>query len=163
MKNLEKSTSKDNVKCAESVKLSAMPEVFVKEKGNELDTTQTWIADKINEIELDDDQIEPTKSEQYKRENESDEIQNKKNGKIDEIELNVEQIDKQWEGVNELLLQITTFLIFNTTSLLIAVFAITWTKGGTVFNRTLILHSQETIGTEGSRLMLLLGSGKNSH
>ena len=61
--------------------------------------------------------------------------------------MNVEQIDKQWEGVNELLLQITTFFIVNTTSLLIAVFAITWTKGGTVFNRTLVLHSQETIGS----------------
>ena len=61
--------------------------------------------------------------------------------------MNVEQIDKQWEGVNELLLQITTFFIVNATSLLIAVFAITWTKGGTVFNRTLVLHSQETIGS----------------
>ena len=61
--------------------------------------------------------------------------------------MNVEQIDKQWEGVNELLLQITTFLIVNATSLLIAVFAITWTKDGTVFNRTLHLHSQETIGS----------------
>ena len=61
--------------------------------------------------------------------------------------MNVEQIDKQWEGVNELLLQITTFFIVNATSLLIAVFAITWTKGGTVFNRTLVLHYQETIGS----------------
>ena len=61
--------------------------------------------------------------------------------------MNVEQIDKQWEGVNELLLQITTFFIVNATSLLIAVFAITWTKGGTVFNRTLVLNSQETIGS----------------
>jgi hypothetical protein len=135
------------VKCAESVKLSAMPEVFVKDNGKELDTTQTWITDKIDEIELYDDQIETTKPDQCKRENESDAIQNKINGKTDEIELNVEQIDKQWEGVNELLLQITTFLIVNATSLLIAVFAITWTKGGTVFNRTLVLHSQETIGS----------------
>ena len=61
--------------------------------------------------------------------------------------MNVEEIDKQWDGVNELLLQITTFLIVNATSVLIAVFAITWTKGGTVFNRTLVLHSQETIGS----------------
>ena len=79
--------------------------------------------------------------------NQQNAIQNEINRKIDEIELNVEQIDKQWEGVNELLLQITAFLIFNATSLLIAVFAITWTKGGTVFNRTLVLHSQETIGS----------------
>ena len=128
-----------------------------------MDTIQTWITDKMDEIELDDDQIEPTKSDQCQKENESHAIQNEIKGKIDEIELNLEQIDKQWEGVNELLLQITTFLIFNATSLLIAVFAITWTKGGTVFNRTLILHSQETIGTEGSRLMLLLEPGKNSH
>ena len=92
------------------------------------------------------EQIEPTKSDQCKRVNESDAIQNKINGKMDEIELNVEQIDKQWEGVNELLLLITTFFIFNTTSLLIGVFAITWTKSGTVFNQTLVLHSQETIG-----------------
>ena len=118
-----------------------------KEKENKLDTTQTWITDKMDEIELDDDQIEPTKSDQCQKVNESDAIQNKINGKIDKIELNIEQIDKQWEGVNELLLQITTFLIFNTTSLLIAVFAITWTKGGTVFNRTLVLHSQETTGS----------------
>ena len=61
--------------------------------------------------------------------------------------MNVEQIDKQWEGVNELLLQITTFLIVNTTSLVIAVFSITWTQNGTVFNRTLVFHSQETIGS----------------
>ena len=136
------------MKCAGSVKLSAMPEVFIKDKGKELDTTQTWITDKVDEIELDVDQIEPTQSDQCKRVNESDANQGKINGKIklQEIELNVEQIDKQWERVNELLLQITTFFLFNTTSLLIAVFAITWTKGGTVFNQTLVLNSQETIG-----------------
>ena len=61
--------------------------------------------------------------------------------------MNVKQIDQQWEGVNELLLQITTFLIVNTTSLVIAVFSITWTQNGTVFNRTLVFHSQETIGS----------------
>ena len=33
MKNLQKSIDKNNMKCAESVKLSAMPEVFVKDKG----------------------------------------------------------------------------------------------------------------------------------
>ena len=80
--------------------------------------------------------------------NQPDVIQNEIDNKIDEIELNVEQIDKQWEGVNELLLQITTFLIVNTTSLLIAVFAITWTKGGTVFNQTLLFHTHETIGKD---------------
>ena len=109
----------------------------------------------MDEIELDVDKIEPTKSDQCKRLNRPKviitgpaEIKNEVNGKINEIGLNIEQIDKQWERVNELLLQITKFLIFNATSLLIAVFVITWTKGGTVFYRTLVLHSQETIGIE---------------
>ena len=83
------------MKCTESVKLSAMQEDFVKDKGKELDTTQTWITDKIDAIEFDDDQIEPTKSDECKRLNESDKckrvneydvIQNKLNGKIDKIE-----------------------------------------------------------------------------
>ena len=69
MKNLKKSIDKDNMKCAESVKLFAMPEGFVKDKGKELDTTQTWITDKMDVIELDVDQIEPTKSDHYKRVN----------------------------------------------------------------------------------------------
>ena len=105
---------------------------------------QTWVTDKVDEIELNLDQSEPTKSDKRKRENESDAIQNKINYRIDEI-------DRQWEGVNELLLQITTFLIVNATSLLIAVFAITWTRSGTLFNRTLVLNSQETIGNLGGR------------
>ena len=139
MENHEKSIDKDNMKCAELVKLSAMSEVFVKDNGKELDTTETWNIDKMVEVELDVDQIEPSKSDQCKRENESEANQNEINSKINEI-------DKQWEGVNELLLQITTFFIFNATSLLIAVFAITWTKSGTVFYQTLVIHSQETIG-----------------
>ena len=53
---------------------------------------------------------------------------------------------EQWERVNELLLLITTILIFNVTSLFIAVFQITWSKDSTTFNKTLIFHSQETIG-----------------
>ena len=61
----------------------------------------------------------------------------------DEIELTQSE---QWERVNELLLLITTILIFNTTYLFIAVFQITWSKDSTIFNKTLILHSQETIG-----------------
>ena len=83
------------------------------------------------------------------------ELKNEINDKIDEIELNVEQIDKQWEGFNELLLQITTFFIFNATSLLIAVFVITWTKGGTVFYQTLVRHSQETIGIEKTNFCMI--------
>ena len=61
----------------------------------------------------------------------------------DEIELSRSE---QWERLNELLLLITTILIFNTTSLLIAVVQITWSDNGTAFNKRLILHSQETIG-----------------
>ena len=61
----------------------------------------------------------------------------------DEIELSRSE---QWERLNELLLLITTILMFNVTSLLIAVFQITSTNDGTVFNKALILQSQKTIG-----------------
>ena len=67
MENLKKSINKVNMKCDESVKLSEMPNIFVKDKGKQLDTTQTWITDKMEEIELDVDQIEPKKSDHYKR------------------------------------------------------------------------------------------------
>ena len=56
----------------------------------------------------------------------------------DEIELSRSE---QWERLNELLLVITTILIFNVFSLLIAVFQITSTNDGTVFNKALILQS----------------------
>ena len=61
----------------------------------------------------------------------------------DEIELSRSE---QWERLNELLLLITTILIFNVFSLLIAVFQITSTDNDTTINKRLILHSQETIG-----------------
>ena len=61
----------------------------------------------------------------------------------DEIELSRSE---QWERLNELLLVITTILIFNVFSLLIAVFQVTSSDNGTVFNKKLILDSQETIG-----------------
>ena len=61
----------------------------------------------------------------------------------DEIELSRSE---QWERLNELLLLITTILIFNVFSLLIAVFQVTSSDNGTVFNKKLILDSQETIG-----------------
>ena len=61
----------------------------------------------------------------------------------DEIELSRSE---QWERLNELLLLITTILMFNATSMLIAIFQITWSKNGTAFNKRLILDSQETIG-----------------
>ena len=61
----------------------------------------------------------------------------------DEIEFSRSE---QWERLNELLLVITTILIFNVFSLLIAVFQVTSSDNGTVFNKKLILDSQETIG-----------------
>ena len=53
---------------------------------------------------------------------------------------------EQWERLNELLLVITTILIFNVFSLLIAVFQITSPDNGTAFNKRLIQYSKETIG-----------------
>ena len=61
----------------------------------------------------------------------------------DEIELSRSE---QWERLNELLLVITTILIFNVFSLLIAVFQITSPDNGTAFNKRLIQYSKETIG-----------------
>ena len=61
----------------------------------------------------------------------------------DEIELSRSE---QWERLNELLLLITTILMFNATSLLIAILQITWKDEGTVFNKALVLQSQKTIG-----------------
>ena len=61
----------------------------------------------------------------------------------DEIELTTSE---QWERVNDLLLLITTIMIFNATSLFIAIIQITWKDEGTVFDKTLILQSQKTIG-----------------
>ena len=61
----------------------------------------------------------------------------------DEIELTTSE---QWERVNNLLLLITTIMIFNATSLFIAIIQITWKDEGTVFNKTIVLQSQKTIG-----------------
>ena len=59
----------------------------------------------------------------------------------DEIELSRSE---QWERLNELLLLITTILIFNAFSLLIAILQITSPDNGTTFIKR--LHSQKTIG-----------------
>ena len=76
--------------------------------------------------------------------------QNINNDKINDDKTVDKEIElthsEQWERVNELLLLITTILIFNVKSLFIAVFQITWSKDSTTFNKTLIFHSQETIG-----------------
>ena len=61
----------------------------------------------------------------------------------DEIELTTSE---QWERVNDLLLLITTIIIFNATSLFIAIIQITWNDKSTAFNKTLVLQSQKTIG-----------------
>ena len=71
----------------------------------------------------------------------------------DEIELTTSE---QWERVNDLLLLITTIMIFNATTLFIAIIQITWKDEGTVFNKTLVLQSQKTIGK--STLLVLIKS-----
>ena len=79
-----------------------------------------------------------------------DTAQNSNNEKIHNDKIVDKEIEltrsEQWERVNELLLLITTILIFNATSLFIAVIQITWSKDSTTFNKSLIFHSQETVG-----------------
>ena len=53
---------------------------------------------------------------------------------------------EQWERVNELLLILTTIMIFNVTSLFTAIFALTWTKEGEVLTKVHYKYTQETIG-----------------
>ena len=81
---------------------------------------------------------------------ELDTPQNSNDDKIHEDKIVDNEIEltrsEQWERVNELLLLITTILIFNATSLFIAIIQITWSKDSTTFNKTLIFHSQEPIG-----------------
>ena len=98
-----------------------------------LDKDQSGINDKIH-----NDEIERSTSDTVQ----NDEIHDHEID-LDEIELSRSE---QWERLNELLLLITTILMFNVTSLLIAVFQITSTNDGTVFNKALILQSQKTIG-----------------
>ena len=76
--------------------------------------------------------------------------QNINNDKINDDKTVDKEIElthsEQWERVNELLLLITTILIFNVTSLFIAVFQITWSMDSTTFHKRLIFYSKETIG-----------------
>ena len=87
-----------------------------------------------------------------------DTAQNSNNDKIHDDEIVDNEIElthsEQWERVNELLLLITTILIFNATSLFIAVFQITWSKDSTTFNKTLIFYSEETIGMSQTKAKL---------
>ena len=94
-----------------------------------LDKNQSGINDKIH-----NDEIERSTSDTVL------------NDEIHDLEIELSR-SEQWERLNELLLLITTILMFNVTSLLIAVFQITSTNDVTVFNKALILQSQKTIGT----------------
>ena len=98
-----------------------------------LDKDQSGINDKIHNDEIEHSTFHTVQN---------DKIHDHKID-LDEIELSRSE---QWERLNELLLLITTILMFNVTSLLIAVFQITSTNDGTVFNKALILQSQKTIG-----------------
>ena len=61
----------------------------------------------------------------------------------DTIELTVPE---QWERVNDLLMLITTILLFNVTSLFIAVSYITWNQDTIVVNEIQSLKPHRTIG-----------------
>ena len=52
----------------------------------------------------------------------------------------------QWERVYELFLILTTIMIFNVSSLISVVFALTWTNEGKVINKVYYKYAQETIG-----------------
>ena len=114
----------------------------------ERSTSDTVQNDVIHDHEIDLDEIELSRSEQWVRLNVT--VQNDTNDEIRDHEIDLDEIElsrsEQWERLNELLLLITTILMFNVTSLLIAVFQITSTNDGTVFNKALILQSQKTIG-----------------
>ena len=105
------------------------------------DTVQNDTNNEIHDHEIDHDEIELSTSDKVQNDN-NDEIHDHEID-LDEIELS---IPEQWERFNELLLLITTILMFNVTSLLIAVFQISSTNDGSVFNKALILQSQKTIG-----------------
>ena len=114
------------------------PIVSSKVKRIKLDKSQRGINNKIHNSEKDYDEIEISTSDRVQ----NVEINNHEID-LDEIELTTSE---QWERVNDLLLLITTILIFNATSLIIAFFQITWKAEVTVFNKALVLQSQKTIG-----------------
>ena len=122
-------------------KIITRPTVFSKLKIIELDQDQGSINEKIHNDEKDYDEIELSTSETVQNDT-IDEIHGHEIDH-DEVELSTSE---QWERVNDLLLLITTILIFNATSLIIAFFQITWKAEGTVFNKALVLQSQKTIG-----------------
>ena len=117
------------------------PIVSSKVERIRLDKAQNGIKDKIHNNEKDYDEIELSTS---------DTVQNDTNVEIHDHEIDLDENElttsEQWERVNDLLLLITTILIFNATSLIIAFFPITWKAEVTVFNKALVLQSQKTIG-----------------
>ena len=117
------------------------PIVSSKVETIKLDKAQSGIDDKTHNDEKDHDDIELSTS---------DAVQNDTNVEIHDHEIDLDEIEittsEQWERVNDLLLLITTILIFNATSLIIAFIQITWKAEGTVFNKALVLQSQKTIG-----------------
>ena len=125
------------------------PIVSSKVETFKLDKAQSVINDKIHNNEKNDNEIELSTSDEIELAT-SNTVQNDTN--LDDInrEINLDENEltttEQWERVNDLLLLITTIVIFNATSLIIAFVQITWKAEGTVFNKTLVLQSQKTIG-----------------
>ena len=118
-----------SIMTGEVEKIITRPIVSSKVQRIKLDKAQSCINDKIH-----NDEIERSTSDTVL------------NDEIHDLEIELSR-SEQWERLNELLLLITTILMFNVTSLLIAVFQITSTNDVTVFNKALILQSQKTIGT----------------
>ena len=125
------------------------PIVSSKAETIKLDKAQSVINDKIHNNEKDYDETELSTSDEIELST-SNTVQNGTNLEIQDREIDLDEIEltttEQWERVNDLLLLITTILIFNATSLIIAFFQITWKVEGTVFNKALVLQSQKTIG-----------------
>ena len=117
------------------------PIVSSKVETIKLDKAQSVINDKIHNNKKDYNKIELSTS---------DTVQNDTNLEIHNRDIDFDEIElttsEQWERVNDLLLLITTILIFNATAFIIAFFQITWKDEGTVFNKALVLQSQKTIG-----------------
>ena len=130
-----------SIMTGEVEKIITRPIVSSKVQRIKLDKAQSGINDKIHNDEKDYDEIELSTS---------DTVQNDTNVEIHDHEIDLDEIElttsEQWERVNDLLLLITTILIFNATSLIIAFFQITWKAEGIVFNKALVLQSQKTIG-----------------
>ena len=139
--NDEKDYGEIEKETREVEKIITRPIVFTKSKGTKLDQDQSSINEKIHNDEKDYDEIELSTSET---------VQNDTNDEIHDHEIDLDEVElstsEQWERVNDLLLLITTILIFNATSLIIAFFQITWKAEGTVFNKALVLQSHKTIG-----------------